>query len=59
MTGLFAGVVSAMPVTLGQLFPDVGGYLVSPEFVSLVANLVTTFLLSLLSVLLGEAIQLT
>ena len=59
MSGLFAGAISTMPVTLAQLFPDVGGYLFSPEFLSLVANLFTTFLLSVLSVLLGGAISST
>jgi hypothetical protein len=48
-----------MPVTLGQLFPDVGGYLVSSEFLTLVANLLTDFLLTLLSVFVGEAISFT
>ncbi len=59
MSGLFAGAISTMPVTLAQLFPDVGGYLVSSEFLRLVANLVTNFLLTLLSVLVGEAISFT
>ncbi len=43
MIGLLGGLIS-MPVVVGQLFDDIGGFLFGPEFIAALANLLTTIL---------------
>ena len=46
MIGLLGGVIS-MPVVVGQLFDDIGGFLFGAEFIAALANLITTILTTL------------
>ncbi len=45
--------VLVMVPVLAQLFPDIGGFLLGPQFLSLVADLVSAFLISVVSTFLG------
>jgi hypothetical protein len=52
MMSLFGGAVSA-PVVLGQLFPDVGGFLFTTEFLRPLASLVSALLTTLITSIFG------
>ena len=53
MNALLGGSLLLAPVVVGQIFNDVGGFLVGQDFLSLIASLVTSILLSLIGVVLG------
>lgn len=54
MINVLGGALGATPPVVAALFPDVGGYLLGPEFISLISNLVIAFLTNLISVLIGS-----
>jgi len=53
MINVLGGAFGMAPPVVAALFSDVGGYLLGPEFLALVSNLVIAFLTSLVSALLG------
>jgi len=42
-----------MVPVLAQLFPDIGGFLLGPQFLTLLSDLVSAFLISVVTTLLG------